>query len=134
MGEGWTTARADQGPPSRLATVETTCGGAALSGQKRQAAPSRRPTSGASPVITQERVIGSLRNSIALRKHPPAAGVNGAGFFRRRDAEEAEKVRLLFPLSRHEPTDQQDYAAHEINARKQPIGSIGGLCFPAEGD
>src|SRR5690242_20048368 len=74
MGAGWTTARADQGPPSTLAMEETTWGGLPASGQKRQAAGSRRAASGVSPVITQERVIGSLRSSICFRKHPEAAG------------------------------------------------------------
>jgi hypothetical protein len=81
MGAGWTTARADQGPPSTLAMEETTWGGLPASGQKRQAAGSRRAVSGASPVITQERVIGSLRNSICFRKHPEAAGSQMAGLF-----------------------------------------------------
>ena len=46
-------------------TLEMTCAGAEESGQKRQKVSERGPDSAtSSPVITQERVMGSLRSSM----------------------------------------------------------------------
>src|SRR6185437_9622909 len=68
-GAGCTTARADQGPPSIPGMFETSCAATGESGQKRQNASARGAVSGtSSPVMTHERVIGSFRNSMAVRK------------------------------------------------------------------
>src|ERR1035437_11093775 len=68
MGErglGGTTERADQGMPGALGDLAITCTGVAESEQKRQADSGRGPVSTrSSPVMTQERVMGSLRSSI----------------------------------------------------------------------
>ena len=51
------------------AYLETSCAANGESGQKRQKASARGAVSGtSSPVMTHERVIGSLRNSMAVRK------------------------------------------------------------------
>jgi hypothetical protein len=60
---GCTTERADQAPALGVAAM--TCGVSAASGQKRQAVSGPDgPSAGSSPVITQERVMGSLRSSM----------------------------------------------------------------------
>jgi hypothetical protein len=53
--------RADQ--PTVLGTEEISCVAVGESGQKRQTV-SEGTAAGSSPVMTQERVIGSLRSSI----------------------------------------------------------------------
>ena len=58
---------AQQSAPTRrhaLGTVEITCGVSGESGQKRQAPSERGLSAGSSPVITHERVMGSLRSSM----------------------------------------------------------------------
>src|ERR1051325_3046821 len=62
-------ARADQGPPATGGRVAITCVGRELSAQNGHTAESDVP-GGSSPVITQERVIGSLRSSMQARKAP----------------------------------------------------------------
>src|ERR1041385_8339280 len=65
MAAGWTTARADQGPPRMGARVESCCNPAVDAGQRRHSVAVRKAVSGmSSPVSTQERVSGSLRSSI----------------------------------------------------------------------
>src|SRR5579864_4902286 len=62
---GWTTARADQGAPGIPDMLAISCGGSRESVQNRQNDSERATLSGtSSPVITQERVIGSLRSSM----------------------------------------------------------------------
>jgi len=62
---------------------EITCGGGEESGQKRQKISSRFEGSGASPVMTQERVIGSFRSSIAHKENiKDGAESNDAGLGR----------------------------------------------------
>src|ERR1700746_873196 len=57
--------------------VEMTCAGCGKSGQKLQYGSARGADSGtSSPVMTQERVIGSLRNSTPLGKHRDRVRVN----------------------------------------------------------
>src|SRR6201981_2718348 len=57
--------------------VEMTCAGCGESGQKLQYGSARGADSGtSSPVMTQERVIGSLRNSTPLGKHRDRVRVN----------------------------------------------------------
>src|ERR1039458_2860475 len=62
-GVGCTTERADH--PTVLGTAAMTCVGSEESGQKRQTVSGwGAPSPESSPVITQERVMGSLRSSI----------------------------------------------------------------------
>src|SRR5579883_717846 len=62
---GWTTERADQGTPSISLRLAMTWIGTEESAQKRHGVLSRGGVSGtSSPVMTQERVIGSLRSSM----------------------------------------------------------------------
>src|SRR5579863_7753988 len=62
---GWTTDRADHGAPGVPDTLATSCAGSRESGQNRQNGSERGTFSGmSSPVITHERVIGSLRSSM----------------------------------------------------------------------
>src|SRR5580698_1684671 len=62
---GWTTARADQGAPGVPEMFAISCGGSRESGQNLQNDSGRGALSGkSSPVITHERVIGSLRSSM----------------------------------------------------------------------
>src|SRR5581483_4976852 len=61
---GCTTASADHGPPSTDGMDEITCDSSVELGQKAQGACTGTSCSASSPVMTQERVIGSLRNSI----------------------------------------------------------------------
>src|SRR5271169_6267656 len=65
-GWGWTTARADQGVPSTVGDEAITWRGRPDSGQKGQKESGEEPASGSSPQMTQERVMGSFRSSIAL--------------------------------------------------------------------
>ena len=63
-------ARADHGTPGALGDFAITCSGCAESAQKRQADSGRGPDSaGSSPVMTQERVMGSLRSSIGRKEN-----------------------------------------------------------------
>src|SRR5215470_11908432 len=64
MAPGWTTARADHGPPRTLGQVEMVCRPSPVPGQRRQRPPARGASARSSPVMTQERVMGSLRSSI----------------------------------------------------------------------
>src|ERR1700738_1595448 len=76
-GEGWTTARADHGPPSTPGMLETNCAAAGESGQKPQKDSERGVLSGtSSPVMTHDRVMGSLRSSMRLRKTSASRTVN----------------------------------------------------------
>src|SRR6266849_5847736 len=76
-GVGWTMARADHGPPSTPGMLEIICAGAGESGQNWQKDSARGALSGtSSPVITHERVMGSLRNSMGLRKTSARRTVN----------------------------------------------------------
>src|SRR6266702_8153116 len=76
-GDGCTTARADQEPPSTPGIVETSCGTAVESAQNRHAVSERGAGSGtSSPVITQERVIGSFRSSMRVGNHCSRLHVN----------------------------------------------------------
>src|SRR4029077_19538033 len=76
-GVGWTTARADHGPPSIPDMLEISCAVAGESGQNRQKDSGRGGASGtSSPVMTHERVMGSLRNSMGVRKTSVRRTVN----------------------------------------------------------
>src|SRR5437763_14374747 len=65
-GAGCTTARADHGAPPTPGMELTTCGAFAAPGQYGHSPGGT--ASGASPVSTHERVIGSLRSSMALEQ------------------------------------------------------------------
>src|ERR1019366_2801749 len=64
-GWGWTTARADQGLPFTVGDEAITCSDWPDSGQKGQKESGEELSSGSSPQMSQERVMGSLHNSIA---------------------------------------------------------------------
>src|ERR1022692_4136994 len=65
IGAGCTTARADHGAPGKPDMLATSCSGSGESGQNRQKGSERGALSEtSSPVMTQERVIGSLRSSM----------------------------------------------------------------------
>ena len=73
-GVGWTTARADHGPPSDSRHIGNQLRRRGESGQNRQKDSARGALSGtSSPVMTQERVIGSLRNSMGCKENIGAA-------------------------------------------------------------
>ena len=89
-GKGWTTERADQGTPSTSVRVAMTCSGDAESAQNRHGEFARGGTSGtSSPVMTQERVMGSLRSSMRkenIRELQASTVISTA---------EAQRLRLL---------------------------------------
>src|SRR5438552_18073229 len=74
-GEGCTMAITGPPPCSLAGSVEITCGWLGDPGQKGQPSDCRLLPSSL-PTITQERVIGSLRNSIFLGKHLQGTSVN----------------------------------------------------------
>src|SRR5512146_1218132 len=69
-GVGCTTERADQGLPSNPGALDTIWFARVEFAQKRHSTSERGMTSGtSSPVITHERVIGSLRSSMPLKEN-----------------------------------------------------------------
>src|SRR3984957_16049226 len=89
---GCTAERADQGAPENPDMVAIICAGSRESGQNRQTDSARATFSGtSSPVITQERVIGSLRSSMhkeSISSHPRQLP-SGSTFFLHRVADGA---------------------------------------------
>src|SRR6266481_1084136 len=72
---GWTTERADHALPSTPGWMAITLVRSVEGPQKRQAWERGVGSLTSSPVITQERVMGSLRSSMAVRRAKSTRGV-----------------------------------------------------------
>src|SRR5580700_2077707 len=75
-GVGCTTDRADHGAPGLSGIAAITCTECAASLQNGQGHSDRGASTGSSPVMTHERVIGSLRSSTGKGEHLPGTRVN----------------------------------------------------------